>query len=127
MLSLDRSAYHPTIVSPATTEPYHEPTLTLARMQTLWPSKTTEALNNIMPEMRNLVVEANIKNQSAGPVATAWDTALRKVREKARSGSLQPLNATTNCAPVNPRSRTSGKKKWWETSLLCCPLMWARQ
>jgi len=96
-------------VSPASTEPYHEPTL--ARMQPLPPSKTAEALNNITPEMRNLVIEANIKNQSAGPVATAWDTALRKVREKTKSGSSQPPTGTTNGAPVTPRSRNFWEKE----------------
>jgi len=96
-------------VSPASTEPYHEPTL--ARMQPLSPSKMAEALNNITPEMRNLVIEANIKNQSAGPVATAWDTALRKVREKGRSDSLQPPNGTMNGAPVTPRSRNFWEKE----------------
>ncbi len=79
-------------------------------MQPLSPSKTAEALNNITPEMHNLVIEANIKNQSAGPVATAWDAALRKVRDKARSSGSQLPNATADGAPVTPRSRNFWEK-----------------
>jgi len=77
-------------------------------MQPLSPSKAVEALNTITPEMRNLVIEANIKNQSAGPVAAAWDAALRKVREKA--GSQPPDSTTTNSVPITPRSRNFWEK-----------------
>jgi len=96
---------HSILPSTTTTEPYHQPTL--ARMQPLSPSKAVEALDSITPEMRNLVIEANIKNQSAGPVAAAWDAALRKVREKASS---QPDSMTTNGAPLTPRSRNFWEK-----------------
>ena len=96
-------------ILPSTTEPYHEPTL--ARMQPLSPSKAVEALDSITPEMRNLVIEANIKNQSAGPVAAAWDAALRKVREKA--SSQPPDSTTTNSTPFTPRSRN-----FWERDVV---------
>ena len=96
-------------ILPSTTEPYHEPTL--ARMQPLSPAKAVEALDSITPEMRNLVIEANIKNQSAGPVAAAWDAALRKVRE--RAGSQPPDSTTTNGVPLTPRSRN-----FWEKAVV---------
>ena len=47
-------------------------------MQPLSPSATTEALDLLTPDMRALVVEANIKNNHAGPIATAWEAALLK-------------------------------------------------
>lgn len=53
---------------------YHNPTL--ARMQPLPPPAMNEALAMLTPEMQALVVEANIKNNHAGPIATAWEAAL---------------------------------------------------
>lgn len=47
-------------------------------MQPLSPSATTEALQLLTPDMQALVVEANIKNTRAGPIATAWEAALLK-------------------------------------------------
>ena len=55
---------------------YHDPTL--ARMQPLSPSTTIEVLELLTPNMRDLIVEANIKNNLAGPIATAWEAALLK-------------------------------------------------
>jgi len=50
----------------------------LARMQPLSPSATTEVLELLTPNMQDLIVEANIKNNHAGPIATAWESALLK-------------------------------------------------
>jgi hypothetical protein len=36
----------------------------------------TEALASLTPDMQALVVEANIKNNHTGPIATAWEAAL---------------------------------------------------
>ena len=36
----------------------------------------TEALALLTPDMQALVVEANIKNNRTGPIATAWEAAL---------------------------------------------------
>ena len=47
-------------------------------MQPLSPSATTEVLDLLTPDMQALVVEANIKNNNAGPIATAWEAALLK-------------------------------------------------
>jgi len=64
-------------IKPASSQTlYHDPTL--ARMQPLSPSATTEALNLLTPGMQALIVEANIKNNRAGPIATAWEAALLK-------------------------------------------------
>lgn len=38
----------------------------------------TEALRLLTPDIQALVVEANIKNNRAGPIATAWEAALLK-------------------------------------------------
>ena len=45
-------------------------------MQPVSPSAMTEVLELLTPDMQALVVEANIKNNRAGPIATAWETAL---------------------------------------------------
>ena len=55
-------------------KPYHDPTLAL--MHPLSPQETREALDKLTPEMHALVFEANIKNQTSGPIATAWRDAL---------------------------------------------------
>ena len=47
-------------------------------MQPLSPSATTEVLELLTPDMQTLVVEANIKNNRMGPIATAWEAALLK-------------------------------------------------
>ena len=47
-------------------------------MQPLSPSATTEVLELLTPAMQDLIVEANIKNNHAGPIATAWEAALLK-------------------------------------------------
>ncbi|KDR75519.1 hypothetical protein GALMADRAFT_247963 [Galerina marginata CBS 339.88] len=106
--------------SPSSTQPYHDPTL--ARMFPLSPAQTTEALEKLTPEMRHLVIEANIKNQTAGPIASAWDAALRRAREISLithpSGGSTTMSsnagnstspATTNTTPITPRT-----KNFWE-------------
>jgi hypothetical protein len=90
--------------------PYHNPTL--ARMQPLSPTKTKEAFEQLTPEMRNLIIEANIKNQSAGPIANAWDAALRKA-DKAAALVSRKAAATAKAegtrTPATPRT-----KNFWE-------------
>ena len=62
-------------VNPASKDkPYHDPTLAL--MHPLSPQETRETLDQLTPEMHALVFEANIKNQTSGPIATAWKDAL---------------------------------------------------
>ena len=63
-------------IRPASSQTYHDPTL--ARMQPLSTSATTETLESLTPDIQALVVEANIKNNHAGPIATAWEAALLK-------------------------------------------------
>lgn len=83
--------------------PYQVPTL--ARMEPLTEAKTKEVFEEITPEMCNLIIEANIKNQTAGPIATAWDAALR------RSAASASASATANGAPsVTPRTRNFWEK-----------------
>jgi hypothetical protein len=61
-------------IRPASSQIYHDPTL--ARMQPVSPSAMTEVFELLTPDIQDLVVEANIKNNRAGPIATAWETAL---------------------------------------------------
>lgn len=83
--------------------PYQVPTL--ARMEPLTEAKTKEVFEEITPEMYNLIIEANIKNQTAGPIATAWDAALR------RSAASASASATANgAALVTPRTRNFWEK-----------------
>jgi len=57
------------------TKPYHDPTLAL--MHPLSSQEMRETLDKLTPEMYALVFEANIKNQTSGPIATAWKEALK--------------------------------------------------
>lgn len=81
-------------ITPASSQTlYHDPTL--ARMQPLSPSATTETLKLLTPDMQALVVEANIKNNHAGPIATAWEAALLKaIRLPPNDSDTPPLEKT---------------------------------
>jgi hypothetical protein len=58
-------------------------------MQPLSQSAMTEVLEMLTPDMQSLVVEANIKNNRAGPIATAWEAALLKAIR------LRPIDSRT--------------------------------
>jgi hypothetical protein len=80
---------------------YHDPTL--ARMQPLSPSATTEVLELLAPDIQDLIVEANIKNNHAGPVATAWEAALLKAIR------LPPTDSD-DTLPLEDGAEKSGKQ-----------------
>ncbi|KAF8911627.1 hypothetical protein CPB84DRAFT_1958011 [Gymnopilus junonius] len=92
-------------------KPYHDPTL--ARMQPLQPTQTAAALDTLTPEMHNLVTETNIKIQTVGPIASAWEAALRKAystrQSPAGSGSGNTPPATDQPTPQGHRT-----KNFWE-------------
>ncbi|KAF9556248.1 hypothetical protein CPC08DRAFT_670121 [Agrocybe pediades] len=90
-------------LSPSSTQPYHDPTL--ARMHPLTPAQTAQVLEKLTPEMRNLVLEANIKNQTAGPVANAWDAALRRATEALLPGANNDNDAVTQDAASQTKTR----------------------
>ena len=103
-------------LSPSTTQPYHDPTL--ARMHPLTPSQTVQALAKITPEMRSLVLEANIKNQTAGPVATAWDAALRRATDALLASSKndnvtsEPSERSTSPTKASTAAPKRAKNFW---------------
>lgn len=74
-------------------------------MEPLTEVKSKEIFDEITPEMCNLVIEANIKNHTAGPVANAWDAALRK------ADAAASLIEKSENAPVKPRTRN-----FWEAA-----------
>ncbi|KAH9485695.1 Chaperone protein DnaJ [Psilocybe cubensis] len=86
--------------SPTPAQPYHDPTL--ARMHPLSPSQTLEALEKVSPTIRDLIIEANIKNQTAGPIAVAWDAALRKALD------ALILEARTNSTAAQAQTNMDG-------------------
>ncbi|PPQ88960.1 hypothetical protein CVT25_005059 [Psilocybe cyanescens] len=109
--------------SPTPTQPYHDPTL--ARMHPLSPAQTLEALEKVSPEIRDLIIEANIKNQTAGPIAEAWDAALRRALDamllKSRSGGgnsdstgASRAGGTAGAAPNTQAPMTPRTKNFWE-------------
>ena len=74
-------------------------------MEPLTQAKTKEVFEEITPEMCNLIIEANIKNQTAGPIASAWDAALR------RAAAAAAASATAGgAAPATPRTRNFWEK-----------------
>ncbi|PPQ63754.1 hypothetical protein CVT24_004263 [Panaeolus cyanescens] len=92
-------------VTPSTTnKPYHEPTL--ARMTPLPPKEASETYQKLAPEMYNLVIEANIKNQIAGPVASAWEEAIRAdaIQQKTKQAHTSSTPSKSN----NGHSHNSG-------------------
>ena len=63
--------------------------------------KAVSLLEELTPEMRKLVAETNIKIQQAGPIASAWDAALRRAfskRESASTGSKTGNQSTPQAA-----------------------------
>ena len=100
-------------------------------MQPLSPSATSEALALLTPEIQALIVEANIKNNHTGPIATAWEAALLKAirvptldsdttleqdglnREGVEKGKRQNLERTSP-TPSTPRR----SKKFWEKEVV---------
>ena len=64
-------------------------------MEPLTQAKTKEVFEEITPEMCNLIIEANIKNQTAGPIANAWDAALRRAAASATAGGPVPATPRT--------------------------------
>ncbi|CAA7260548.1 unnamed protein product [Cyclocybe aegerita] len=95
------------VQSTSSKQPYHVPTL--ARMQPLEPAKATKTLEELSPEIQALVVEANIKNQNAGPIASAWEAVLRR----SRSSSPGATDATSE-APKTPAPKV---KNFWERDI----------
>lgn len=83
-------------------------------MQPLSPTKTKEAFEQLTPEMRNLIIEANIKNQSAGPIANAWDVALRKADKAAVAASAKTAATTAAKADGTRTPATPRTKNFWE-------------
>ena len=106
---------------------YHDPTL--ARMQPLSPSETTEVLELLTPDMQDLVIEANIKNNNAGPIATAWEAALLKaihlppidsgdtlLLEKKLENGVE--NSDRKQSPERPSSARLRAKNFWEKEVV---------
>ncbi len=75
-------------------------------MEPLTQAKSKEVFEEITPEMCNLIIEANIKNQTAGPIANAWDAALRQAAAASASASA----AAGGAAPATPRTRNFWEK-----------------
>ncbi|KAF9477885.1 hypothetical protein BDN70DRAFT_79649 [Pholiota conissans] len=90
-------------------KPYHHPTL--ANMSPLSPAQTKKAFDQLTPEMRNLIIEANIKNQTAGPIANTWNAVLRKAASAAASKSTTTTEAGAEAkTPSTPRSTNFWEK-----------------
>ena len=87
------------------TEPHHDPSLAL--MQPLSPEKTRETLDILTPEMHAMVVEANIKNHTSGPIQTAWRSALATTSKQAPAESIMDLNTYTTVKEELPRTPNS--------------------
>ena len=82
-------------VNPANhpTEAHHDPSLAL--MQPLSPEKTRETLDILTPEMHAMVVEANIKNHTSGPIQTAWKSALATSKQPPAESTVDQNTYTT--------------------------------
>ncbi|KAF8957346.1 hypothetical protein BDZ97DRAFT_1846999 [Flammula alnicola] len=107
--------------SPSTAKPtYHTPTL--ARMHPVSAAQSTQAFDALTPELRNLVVEANIKNQSAGPIAAAWEAALRlrKVtpRDPASGMTTRNSSSKTDVHELVETPKTLRTKNFWEKEVV---------
>lgn len=111
-------------IRPASSQIYHDPTL--ARMQPLSSSATTEVLELLTPDMQALVVEANIKNNHAGPIATAWEAALLKAIRlppiESSDTSLEKdggVEKSEKQSPERPSSNTPHRaKNFWEKEVV---------
>ena len=93
-------------------------------MQPLSPSATTETLELLTPDIQALVVEANIKNNHAGPIATAWEAALLKAIRLPPTDSDTPLEEdglekSGKQSPERPSSTTPYRSKnFWEKEVV---------
>ena len=97
-------------------------------MQPLSPSTTTEVLELLTPNMRDLIVEANIKNNLAGPIATAWEAALLKAIHLPSTESddkTTPIDKKDGVeksekqSPERPSSATPHRaKNFWEKEVV---------
>ena len=98
-------------------------------MQPLSPSETTEVLELLTPDMQDLVIEANIKNNNAGPIATAWEAALLKaihlppidsddtlLLEKKLENGVE--NSDRKQSPERPSSARLRAKNFWEKEVV---------
>lgn len=95
-------------VSPPThSKPFHQPSL--AQMRPVTPTQATAAYEALTPEMQNLVIEANIKNQAMGPIAAAWEAAVTK----AKSFSTR-INGTSGGTATPATNRT---RAFWEKDI----------
>ena len=80
-------------------------------MQPLSPSATTEVLDLLTPDMQALVVEANIKNNNAGPIATAWEAALLKaIRIPSNDSDTLPLEKKEGMAVVVGKEKEKNER-----------------
>jgi hypothetical protein len=97
-------------------------------MQPLSSSATTETLQLLTPDMLALVVEANIKNNHAGPIATAWEAALLKAirlppdmppLEKKdgveKNGKQSPERSSSSMSTLSTPNRS---KNFWEKEVV---------
>lgn len=99
-------------------------------MQPLSPSATTEALELLTPDMQALVVEANIKNNHAGPIATAWEAALLKAirlppidsdtpplekKDRVEKNENQSPERSSSCSILSTPHRS---KNFWEKEVV---------
>ena len=96
-------------------------------MQPLSPSATTEVLELLTPDMQDLIVEANIKNNHAGPIATAWEAALLKAIRlpSTDSDDTTPIEKKDGVeksekqSPERPSSATPQRaKNFWEKEVV---------
>ena len=70
--------------------------------------KAVSLLEELTPEMRKLVAETNIKIQQAGPIASAWDGALRRAFSKRESASTGGKTGNQSTPPA------ARPKNFWE-------------
>ena len=99
-------------------------------MQPLSSSATTEVLELLTPDIQDLIVEANIKNNNAGPIATAWEAALLKALRlpSTDSDDTTPLEKKDGAeksekqSPERPSSATPSTphraKNFWEKEVV---------
>jgi len=91
------------------TKPHHEPSLAL--MQPLSPERTTETLDILTPEIHAMVVEANIKNHTSGPIHAAWKAALASTSKQVPPESI--IGQTT-CTAVKDELPQTPNSLWDE-------------
>jgi hypothetical protein len=87
------------------TKAHHEPSLAL--MQPLSPEKTRETLDVLTPEMHAMVVEANIKNHTSGPIQTAWRSTLATTSKHVPADSIIDQTTCTTVEEDLPRTPNS--------------------